>query len=178
MEALIVFSQQTIKPGEQGHCRQNTTAPLRDESMCFHSLIGRNVTRSQTGWLGAQFGEESYWIPPSGWQTAQRMALSSPVTPVDLPSRRSFRGSGRKGHRLPFQAQRFSEDSRPAAAFRGSSKWVAHHALARLLFTLSGILLRRDNNCLSQGHRLDGQWLALDQQILFFTIYQLSKSCF
>lgn len=66
----------------------------------------------------------------------------------------------------------------PAAAFRGSSKWMAHHALARLLFILSGILLQRDNNCLSQGHRLDGQWLALDQQIQFFTIYQLSKSCF
>lgn len=178
MEALIVFFSANNQAGRARALQTKHRCSTQEWKHVFPFTNRQKCHQTQKSWLGAQFGEESYWIPPSGWQTAQRMALSSPVTPVDLPSRRSFRGSGRKGHHLPFQAQRFSENSRPAAAFRGSSKRMAHHVLAPLLFTLSGILLRKDDNCLSQGHSLDGQWLALDQQIQFFTIYQLSKSCF
>lgn len=116
--------------------------------------------------------------------------LSLPVTPVDLPSRWSFRESERKSHCSPLQAQRLSCDSRLAVAFstaaqpRGSCKRMARHALASSLFTRSKILSQRDNNCLprkkphSQGRGLMDQWLAPDQQIPFSSILQLSKSCF
>ena len=83
------------------------------------------------------------------------MALSSPVTPVDLPSRWSFRRRERKSQ--------FSCHSCLAIAFstaaqpRGSGKWMASYALLWSLFILSKIFSGRDDNCPPSPAQSTGQ---------------------
>lgn len=118
MEALIVFFSAN---NQAGRARALQTKHRRSTQEWKHVFPFTN--RQKCHQISEKLTRGSVWRrellnSPSGWQTAQRMALSSPVTPVDLPSRRSFRGSGRKGHHLPFQAQRFSENSPASCSFQ------------------------------------------------------------
>ena len=187
MEALIVFSQQTIRRGEQGHCRQNTTAPLGNErhvfpftnrQKCHHiserltwGSVWRRELLNSPFWL-ADGSAHGSLFPCHSWWFAFKVVIQMEWKKKRLP--------------LAISGPEILLGLLTSCSFQRLLQMDGTPCLSHLLFILSGILLERDDNCFPWKKKIPpgawvwwlSEWLALDQQIPFSTIHQLSESCF
>lgn len=187
MEALIVFSQQTIRRGEQGHCRQNTSAQLGNERHVFPftnrqkchqiserltwgSVLRRELLNSPF-WLADSSTHDSLF-PCHSWWFAFKVVIQ-----MEWKKRLLF----------AISVLEILPGLPTSCSFQRLWKMDGTPCLSCLLFILSGIFLERDDNCFPWKKKKVqpgawvwwlSEWLALDQQIPFSTIHQLSKSCF
>ena len=134
-DLIVFFTRQTIRPGEQGQCRQSTSAQLRNERRAF--LFSN---RQQRHWISerltrAQWGSECYWIPLSGWQTARPHGSLLPCHSWWFAFKVVIQREGKKKAQFSCHSC-LAIASSTAAQPRGSGKRMACYALLWSLFIL------------------------------------------